>query len=256
MTYRSPRNPYSFDSELNVGPVRRGPYAMYADEIIPDTETPPAPTAADIPLPQAFPSSPRLSEVIGGSSSSPEISQPKLMSRGKQDKPYAGSYKGKIPPYYAHRVEKGQTLGQIARGLGLSVEDIMRANPQIMDPNRIAAGATLKLPVPELVPPPATMHLPAPFTDEEMYDAKPAPSMRSQGEDLGLAIRGQMLGALQDQLGSQQAIRARQRASSPFAPSMRGQGEDLGMSIRGQILDALQGQLRSQQAIKGGQRRR
>lgn len=254
MAFRNPMTPYSPDSEPGLGPTRRGPYALYGDEVIPDVETPPAQGAKGIPLPQAFPSSPKLSEVLGNGLSSP--GGPKAMSQGKQGKPYAGSYKGKIPPYYAHKVEKGQTLGQIARGLGLSVEDIMRANPQIMDPNRIAAGATLKLPVPELVPPPATMHLPAPFTDEEMYDAEPAPSMRSQGEDLGLAIRGQMLGAFQDQLGSQQAIRARQRASSPFAPSMRGQGEDLGMSIRGQILDALQGQLRSQRAIKDGQRRR
>ena len=45
------------------------------------------------------------------------------------------------------KVEKGQTLSSIAKKYGLSVQDLLAANPNIKDPNKISTG--MKLTVPE-----------------------------------------------------------------------------------------------------------
>jgi LysM repeat protein len=43
-------------------------------------------------------------------------------------------------------IERGDTLSTIARQNGVTVAELMRLNPQIKDPNKIFAGATLNLP--------------------------------------------------------------------------------------------------------------
>lgn len=45
-------------------------------------------------------------------------------------------------------IQPGDTLASIARAHGLSIEDTLKANPSIEDPNLIRAGATLVLPPP------------------------------------------------------------------------------------------------------------
>lgn len=96
---------------------------------------------------------PRLSEVIAGAgggpaASSPEIPMPKLMGggRGGGSAPYAGSYLPRQPGPLGYVVKKGDTLGGIAKRYGVSIQDMMEANPQIIDPNRIKAGAKLRAP--------------------------------------------------------------------------------------------------------------
>ncbi|MFH1807224.1 MAG: peptidoglycan-binding protein [Pseudomonadota bacterium] len=45
-----------------------------------------------------------------------------------------------------HRVQRGETLSAIARQHGVSVGEMMAANPQLRDPNRIVAGQVLEVP--------------------------------------------------------------------------------------------------------------
>jgi LysM repeat protein len=47
-----------------------------------------------------------------------------------------------------HVVARGDTLGAIARGAGLSVAEILAANPQIRNPDRIYPGDRIALPAP------------------------------------------------------------------------------------------------------------
>lgn len=47
-----------------------------------------------------------------------------------------------------HVVERGDTLGAIARGAGLSLAEVLRANPQIRNPDMIYPGDRIALPAP------------------------------------------------------------------------------------------------------------
>src|SRR3990167_4951342 len=44
------------------------------------------------------------------------------------------------------KIQQGQTLTGIARQQGTTVEELLRLNPSIMDPNLIQAGANLAVP--------------------------------------------------------------------------------------------------------------
>lgn len=48
----------------------------------------------------------------------------------------------------AHVVARGDTLGAIARGAGLSMAEVLAANPQIRNPDRIFPGDQITLPAP------------------------------------------------------------------------------------------------------------
>jgi LysM repeat protein len=43
-------------------------------------------------------------------------------------------------------VASGETLAQIARVHGLTIDELLAANPQIADPNRTAVGDELRIP--------------------------------------------------------------------------------------------------------------
>src|SRR5699024_615312 len=45
-------------------------------------------------------------------------------------------------------VEKGDTLWLIAKRFGVSLEELIRANPQIKDPNKIYPGNRINIPLP------------------------------------------------------------------------------------------------------------
>jgi murein DD-endopeptidase MepM/ murein hydrolase activator NlpD len=45
-----------------------------------------------------------------------------------------------------HRIERGDTLSELAQRYNTTVSDFLKANPQIRDPDRIYAGDTLKVP--------------------------------------------------------------------------------------------------------------
>ncbi len=47
-------------------------------------------------------------------------------------------------------VAKGDTMSKIAKRFGVSVEQLLLANPQVKDPNKIKIGDELTIPVPEL----------------------------------------------------------------------------------------------------------
>lgn len=45
-----------------------------------------------------------------------------------------------------HLVRHGDTLGDLARRYDVTVDDLMKANPHILDKNLIYAGDTIELP--------------------------------------------------------------------------------------------------------------
>ena len=51
-------------------------------------------------------------------------------------------------------VQPGDTLFFIARRFGVTVEDILAANPQIIDPDLIFPGQIIEIPIPAPPPPP------------------------------------------------------------------------------------------------------
>lgn len=55
------------------------------------------------------------------------------------------------PTGLTYMVAPGDTLFCLARRLGVTVEEILRLNPQITDPNQIQAGELLCIPVPDSV---------------------------------------------------------------------------------------------------------
>jgi hypothetical protein len=52
------------------------------------------------------------------------------------------------PTQQVHVVAKGETMSKIARKYGLTIEELMAANPQIKNPNKIAIGDQITIPVP------------------------------------------------------------------------------------------------------------
>ncbi len=76
-----------------------------------------------------------------------------------------------------HTVVRGDTLGEIARGHGVSLPELLRLNPEIRDPNRISVGQAVR--VPSSGPPPADD--PAP----------PSPSVGTEGAVAPGLARGQ-----------------------------------------------------------------
>ena len=193
---------------------------------------------------------PRMSEVMAGAgggpaASSPEIPMPKLMGggRGGSSAPYAGSYKGDMSYAGPIKVAKGDTLSTIASRYGVSIQDLMKANPQIVDPNRIKAGAELR--VPENAPGLSSKgdENSDLLIDDRRYRTKPG-SRPALGHIMTAFDQGGDYNAILDQFDRSLAPPAssqfRQLAPSP-APmnataNMRGEGERLGQSIRDQIL--------------------
>lgn len=49
-------------------------------------------------------------------------------------------------PANQYKVQSGDTLSKIAKNTGKSIGDLMKANPQIKDPNKIRAGDTYNIP--------------------------------------------------------------------------------------------------------------
>lgn len=70
-----------------------------------------------------------------------------------------------------YTIRKGDTLSAIARAQGMKMSDILKANPSMRDPNKIAAGGRLNLPGAKAAP----AHAPATGT------AKPAPVAKGAG---------------------------------------------------------------------------
>jgi spore germination protein len=62
--------------------------------------------------------------------------------------------------YVQHIVDRGETLSTIARHYGVSVHDLLAANPSIINPNRIWAGMVLLIPVGGHRPPQQPPHDP------------------------------------------------------------------------------------------------
>lgn len=60
-----------------------------------------------------------------------------------------GSETDSLSSYYIYKIQKGDTLSRIARFTGLTLADIMDANPTINNPNRIYAGDEIKIPAKE-----------------------------------------------------------------------------------------------------------
>jgi hypothetical protein len=53
-----------------------------------------------------------------------------------------------VPTQQVHIVVKGNTMSKIAKKYGVTVEELLAANPQITNPNKIAIGDAITIPVP------------------------------------------------------------------------------------------------------------
>lgn len=80
----------------------------------------------------------------------PEIKDPNLIYEGQHLKVYVGTTPPPPPPpppsgqvYY---VKKGDTLRSIASRLSTTVEDLLKVNPQIKNPNLIYVGQAITIP--------------------------------------------------------------------------------------------------------------
>lgn len=62
---------------------------------------------------------------------------------------------------FSYRVVSGDTMFEIARRFGVTLDALIAANPQIVDPNLIFPGQEICVPVPSAVPP---MPMPAPVS--------------------------------------------------------------------------------------------
>ena len=49
-----------------------------------------------------------------------------------------------------YMISKGDTLWMIAKKFGVSLEALIKANPQIKDPNKIRVGETVRIPLEEI----------------------------------------------------------------------------------------------------------
>ena len=58
------------------------------------------------------------------------------------------------PSYGSYTVQWGDTLGKIAKRMGIRLSDLLAVNPQIKNPSLIYAGQVINLPVGNLPPPP------------------------------------------------------------------------------------------------------
>ena len=92
-----------------------------------------------------------------------------------------------------HTVERGETLSQIARDNGVSLKDLIAANPQIANPNRIFAGDRIN--VPAARGPAANGDTAAPSP------AGGANALSQNGLDLIKGFEGLRLSAYQDSAG-------------------------------------------------------
>jgi LysM repeat protein len=80
-----------------------------------------------------------------------------------------------VMPYETHTVQRGETLSGIARQHGTTTAELLRANPQIGNPDRLAVGEVLHLP--------SGRGAPAPFS------SPPATHGAQPGETLGQLAR-------------------------------------------------------------------
>ena len=61
-----------------------------------------------------------------------------------------------------YTIKKGETLSKIAAAHGITIEELLAANPDIKDPNRISEGQQITIPVPSEAPPDQIEDSPAP----------------------------------------------------------------------------------------------
>ena len=52
-----------------------------------------------------------------------------------------------------YTIKKGETLSKIATAHGITIEELLAANPTIKNPNRISEGQQIIIPVPSEAPP-------------------------------------------------------------------------------------------------------
>lgn len=61
-----------------------------------------------------------------------------------------------------YTIKKGETLSKIAAAHGITIEELLAANPDIKNPNRISEGQQITIPVPSEAPPDQIQDSPAP----------------------------------------------------------------------------------------------
>jgi LysM repeat protein len=69
--------------------------------------------------------------------------------------PVATATPSPSPTFTSYVVKAGETLGGIARRSGVTLQNILAANPEITDPKQVKAGQTILIPPPGWTPSPS-----------------------------------------------------------------------------------------------------
>jgi hypothetical protein len=97
---------------------------------------------------------------LGGSAGTPSSSQRASSAPGPSASLTPTTPPAPTPGVYT--IKKGETLSKIATAHGITIEELLAANPSIKNPNRISEGQQIVIPVPSEAPPDEVGESPAP----------------------------------------------------------------------------------------------
>jgi LysM repeat protein len=66
------------------------------------------------------------------------------------------------PTPVLYTIKKGDTLSKVAKAHGITIEELLAANPAIKNPDRISEGQQITIPAPSEAPPDTIEESPAP----------------------------------------------------------------------------------------------
>jgi peptidoglycan endopeptidase LytE len=67
-----------------------------------------------------------------------------------------------VPTPEIYTIKKGDTLSKVAKAHGLTIEELLAANPAIKNADRISEGQQITIPLPSEAPPDTIQDSPAP----------------------------------------------------------------------------------------------
>lgn len=143
----------------------------------------------------------------------PQITNQNVLVVGQQlCIPGAAAPPGPLPPACPGgtivTVAPGETMSSIARRFGLGLQQLIAANPQVIDPNVLLAGQRICVPAPTPTPPPPTCPV--------LYIVVAGDTMAAIARRFGVSL--QALINANPQIADPNVIQPGQRVCIPIAP--------------------------------------